>query len=158
MRTTASLLFSLASMALPAAACSLHQQPLANSVTPAAEQRPASGDAPSSTAKVTVQPLGSVDLAQEFAGLEGRVLRTRRITIAPGGSVAWHEHQRRPGVAYILSGNLIEVRQDGTGQRRIQRQAGDAVFESSGVRHGWMNNSAQPATAVVIDLVPASQP
>ena len=86
------------------------------------------------------------------------MLRTRRITIAPGGSVAWHEHQQRPGVAYLIEGNLTEVRDDGSGPRTIQRRAGEAVFESTGVLHGWRNDSGLPATAVVIDLVPLAQP
>ena len=80
--------------------------------------------------KVSIQPLGQVDLASDFPSPTNRVLRARRITIGPGGSVAWHEHQQRPGVAYLIEGSLIEIRDDGSGVRRIERQAGDAVFES----------------------------
>ncbi len=47
---------------------------------------------------------------------------------------------------------------DGPGPRFIQRKAGDAVFESTGVLHGWKNDSNEAATAVVIDLVPQTQP
>ena len=55
-------------------------------------------------------------------------------------------------------GTLTEVRDDGSGPRSIQRRAGEAVFESTGVLHGWRNDSTRPATAVVIDLVPLAQP
>ena len=72
--------------------------------------------------------------------------------------MAWHQHQQRPGVAYLINGSLIEIRDDGTGPRAIQRKTGEAVFESTGVLHGWRNDSDQPATAVVIDLVPQRQP
>ena len=107
---------------------------------------------------MNVESLGSLDLSREFTALQGRILRTRRITIAPGGSVACHQRQHRPGVAYLISGTLIEIRDDGTGPRSIQRRAGDAVFESTGVLHGWKNDSNEAATAVVIDLVPQTQP
>ena len=110
--------------------------------------------APTISSKVRVETLGSQDLSREYGALNERMLRARRITIAPGGSVAWHQHQQRPGVAYLFKGSLIEVRDDGSGPRSIQRKAGDAVFESTGVLHGWRNDSDQPATAVVIDLVP----
>ena len=114
--------------------------------------------APMETIKVSVQPLGRVDLASDFPSLTDRVLRARRITIGPGGSIAWHEHQQRPGVAYLMEGSLIEIRGDGSGVRRIERHAGDAMFESKGVLHAWENISQHPATAVVIDVVSEDAP
>ena len=110
------------------------------------------------TIKVSIQPLGRFDLARDLPSITQRVLRARRITIGPGGSVAWHEHQQRSGVAYLLEGSLIEIRDDGRGVRRIERQAGDAVFESKGVLHAWENISQHPATAVVIDVVSEDAP
>ena len=155
MRSPALLPITLAGMLISLPVVEAHQQQGSQPVTPPGEQRSAPADAPSGTSGVSVMPLGTLDLSGEFNGLRGRVLRTRRITIAPGGSVAWHEHDQRPGVAYLLNGALIEIRDDGSGPRSIQRHAGDAVFESSGVLHGWRNRSAQPVTAVVIDIVPA---
>ena len=158
MRAPALSLIALTSLLVPGAAALAHGNHEPQTVTPAREQRPAPRDAPSTTTKVSVESLGSLDLSREFSALQGRMLRTRRITIAPGGSVAWHQHQQRPGVAYLINGSLIEIRDNGTGPRAIQRKAGDAVFESTGVLHGWRNDSDQPATAVVIDLVPQMQP
>ena len=158
MRAPVLSLIALTSLLISGAEALAHGNHKSQTVTPAREQRPAPRDAPSITKKVNVESLGSLDLSREFAALQGRILRTRRITIAPGGSVAWHEHQQRPGVAYLINGSLIEFRDDGSGTRAIQRRAGDAVFESTGVLHGWRNDSDQPATAVVIDLVPQTQP
>ena len=158
MRTQMLSLISLAGLLCPGAATLAHGNHQPQGVTPVSEQRTAPREAPSTTAKVSVEPLGSLDLSKEFAALQGRMLRTRRITINPGGSVAWHQHQQRPGVAYLIKGTLIEIRDDGAGPRAIARRAGDAVFESTGVLHGWRNDSDQPATAVVIDLVPQMQP
>ena len=158
MRTPVLPLIALTCLVVPGTAALAHGNHASQTVTPAREQRPAPRDAPSTTTKVSVESLGSLNLSKEFAALKGRMLRTRRITIAPGGSVAWHQHQQRPGVAYLIHGSLIEIRDDGTGPRAIQRNAGEAVFESTGVLHGWRNDSDQPATAVVIDLVPQTQP
>ena len=158
MRAPVLSLITLTGLLLPCPAAAAHQHHAAQHVTPVSEERTAPPDAPSSTTKVSVESLGSLDLSSEFAALNGRMLRTRRITIAPGGSVAWHQHQQRPGVAYLIEGTLVEVRDDGSGPRSIQRSAGEAVFESTGVLHGWRNDSGLPATAVVIDLVPLAQP
>lgn len=127
---------------------------MAHPVIPRSELQPAISGVPAKTQQVRVESLGALDLAKDFKTLKGRELRTRRITILPGGSVAWHEHHQRPEVAYILSGTLVEDRKDNSGVRAIERRAGDAVFESSGVLHGWRNTSGTKATAVVIDLVP----
>ena len=158
MRAPVLSLITLAGLLLPGAATLAHRNHSSQTVTPAREQRQAPRNAPSTTEKVSMESLGSLDLSKEFTALQGRMLRTRRITIAPGGSVAWHQHQQRPGVAYLINGSLIEIRDDGTGPRAIQRRAGEAVFESTGVLHGWRNDSDHPATAVVIDLVPQMQP
>lgn len=148
------MLITMTGLLLPGAAALAHENNGMQSVTPANEQRPPHPNAPSITRKVGVTLLGSLDLSREQGALNERILRTRRITIAPGGSVAWHQHQQRPGVAYLIEGFLTEIRDDGTGPRSIQRKAGDAVFESTGVLHGWRNDSDQQATAVVIDLIP----
>ena len=151
-------IITLTGLLLPGTAGISHDKSGEHTVTPAIEKRMAPPGAPSLTTKVGIQSLGSVDLSREFSTLNGRMLRTRRITIAPGGSVAWHQHQQRPGVAYIVEGSLIEVRDDGSGPQSILRSAGDAVFESTEVLHGWRNDSDQTATAVVIDLVPEPRP
>ena len=158
MRTAVLSVITLAGLFVAGTAAMAHENNTVQTVPPANEQRILPRSAPSITTKVGVEPLGNLDLSGEFRAMKGRMLRTRRITIAPGGSVAWHQHQRRPGVAYVIEGTLIEVRDDGSAPRSIQRTAGDAVFESTGVLHGWRNNSDQPATAVVIDLVPHTQP
>ena len=158
MRDPVLMLVTLTGLLLPATPAFVHEHEVAQSVTPTNEQRPPLPDTPSITRKVSLESLGSLDLSREYGDLNERMLRTRRITIAPGGSVAWHQHQQRPGVAYLIEGSLTEVRDEGPGPRSIQRNAGEAVFESTGVRHGWRNDSDQPATAVVIDLVPQAQP
>ena len=157
MRAPVLSVITLTGLFMAGTAAMAHENNTVKTVIPAKEQRMPPPGAPSITTKVGIEPLGNLDLSGEFSALNGRMLRIRRITIAPGGSVAWHQHQRRPGVAYMIEGTLIEIRNDGSAPRSIKRTAGDAVYESTGVLHGWRNDSDQAATAVVIDLVPQKQ-
>jgi quercetin dioxygenase-like cupin family protein len=109
---------------------------------------------PSQTTGVSaIRALGELPLATELQSPDlPRVLRARELVIDPGGVVAVHEHQGRPGVAYLIEGELIEHRSDADAP--LRRQAGDAAFESSGLVHWWENRSERPARALVVDLVP----
>ena len=158
MRTPLLSLIPMTVLLLQGGTILAHESHRSQAVTPKSEHRTPPANTPSITNKVHVESLGSVDLSREFIVLNDRILRSRRITISPGGSVAWHEHQQRPGVAYLIKGTLIEIRDDGSGVASIQRQAGEAVFESTGVLHAWRNDSDRPATAVIVDLVPNLQP
>lgn len=91
-------------------------------------------------------------LGGEFDGMQGRELRAREIVIAPGGVIAVHEHNTRPGVAYILEGEIIEHRNDN--DKPIRRRQGDAAFERTGVAHWWENRSEKTVRALVVDIVP----
>ena len=128
--------------------------PKSLAVIPQAEEQNAAVVAPSQTRHVTAQDLGMIELSNEFEALKGRMLRARLITIERGGSVAWHEHQQRPGLAYLINGSLVETRDEGQGPRKFLRRQGDAVFESTGVLHGWKNISSVPVTTLVVDLIP----
>lgn len=102
-----------------------------------------------------VAALGSVDLGKEFPGMEGRALRAREIVIDPGGVVAVHQHDARPGLAYILDGEIVEHRSDS--ERPLVRRAGDVAFENSGITHWWENTTEKPVRALVVDVVPAEK-
>lgn len=130
-------------------------------VVPEAEWLPgpsaAAADAPTSNAGVSaVRSLGSQPLGGDFSALQGRVLRLREITIAPGGHIGLHRHDSRPGVAYLLQGRLTERR--GPGYSPVVLQAGEAAFETTGVTHWWRNETSKPVRALVVDIVEASTP
>lgn len=99
-----------------------------------------------------VNRLGAVLLGGEFAGMDGSQLRAREIVIAPGGIIAVHQHDGRPGLAYILEGEIVEHRNDADGP--ILRRAGDIAFEKTGVIHWWENTSDARVRALVVDIVP----
>ncbi len=101
----------------------------------------------------SVKALGMVDLGGEFESMKGHEMRARVFTIKPGGVVARHEHQSRPGFAYIISGQIIEHRNDQKGA--IVRKPGDVAIERSGVVHYWENTFKEPVVALVVDIVKA---
>jgi quercetin dioxygenase-like cupin family protein len=96
--------------------------------------------------------LGSIRLGEDFEALRGRSLRARRVTVAAGGVVGVHQHTARPGVLYMLEGELTEVRNDANDP--ITRGKGDTSFEKGGVIHWWRNDSGKTAIALVVDIVP----
>jgi quercetin dioxygenase-like cupin family protein len=94
--------------------------------------------------------LGAIPLGDDFPALEGRVLRARVVTLLPGGTIQAHEHDSRPGIAYILEGELIETRNDSAGP--IVRGPGAVSLEKSGVVHWWVNEGPEKARAVIVDI------
>jgi quercetin dioxygenase-like cupin family protein len=100
----------------------------------------------------SVTPVGTVPLKGEIKGADDRMLRARELVIAPGGVVAVHRHEQRPGLAYILEGEIVEHRNDAP--QPIVRRAGDAAFEWTGVVHWWENRSKKNVRALVVDIVP----
>ena len=124
-------------------------------VTPAAERAaPTAGSfgGPAKNEGVSVEPVAAIDLAAEFPELKGHRLRARVITIAAGGQVAVHEHQKRPGLAYILEGEVVEHRADA--EEPVVRGPGKHSVEGTGVVHWWENVSDRPMRALVVDIVP----
>ena len=99
----------------------------------------------------TVTPLGELALEKEFPTMNDRHLRARELTIEPGGIVAVHQHDQRPGLAYILEGEIYEHRSDSN--EPILRQKGAVSFEYSGVIHWWENKSDKEVKALVVDII-----
>lgn len=130
-------------------------QPLP-AVAPSHEQLAPAPGAPTAQVGVAVRRLGGQPLDQDFRALQGRELRLRELTIAPGGSITLHRHDQRPGVAYILEGQMTEWRGPGFTPRVIG--PGEAAFEATGVSHWWRNQGTTPARALVVDIVPVSAP
>lgn len=125
-------------------------------VVPAAERERAqalAAEGPTETSGVeAIRQLGELALEDQFPAPEGHALRARELVIAPGGVVGIHAHTGRPGVAYILEGEIVEHRSDE--DEPILRRAGDASFEYTGLLHWWHNRSEHTTRALVVDIVP----
>lgn len=134
---------------------------LAQTVVPEAERKAAlqklGAGAPKKTSGIAgLKKLGTVPLDGEFDTVAGRVLRTREIVFKPGAVVALHRHLGRPGVAYIIEGEMTEYRVGADGRATTAvKKAGETALEGTGVVHWWKNASGKVARALVVDIVPA---
>jgi quercetin dioxygenase-like cupin family protein len=102
------------------------------------------------TRGVAVQVLGTVDLAGEIEGMEGRQLRMRLVTMEPGGVFGpLHDHVGRPGIVYILQGTITDHR-DG-----VATDYGPGVGwpEDRSTLHWLENRGTAPAVEISIDIV-----
>jgi quercetin dioxygenase-like cupin family protein len=123
------------------------------------------GECPAGKAGVNVTPPGamapkgvtdtvisSINLAKFMDGQFGNnSLRMRRLVIAPGGIVPWHNHDERPANIYVVEGSITEYRS--TCAVPIEHKAGEAVAEfGSGLAHWWRNNTNKPAVLISADV------
>ena len=106
--------------------------------------------APPETRGVTVTLLGTVDLGPEIEGLAGRQLRSRLVTIEPGGVFGpVHDHVGRPGLVYILQGTITDHRNGVT----TDYGPGLGWPEDHDTLHWLENRGSIPAVEVSVDIV-----
>ena len=94
--------------------------------------------------------LTNIDLGKQgLNDYNSRQMRMRKLTLAPGGVIAYHSHSSRPTMDYILKGAVVEHR-DGVPDRTYK--AGDTITENTDVNHWLENKGKVPFEVVVIDL------
>ena len=108
-------------------------------------------DGPTSPQGVEVRDIVSLDLAGQIPSGEGRTLRSRLMTIAPGGHLPVHDHRDRPAVIYFLSGTIVEHR-EGVAEP-IVHTAGSGETETVATVHWWENTGSEPAVLLVTDIL-----
>lgn len=109
-------------------------------------------DETTETRGVTVELLSTVDLGPEIDGLAGRVLRTRKVTIEPGGVFGpQHDHIGRPGTVYVLEGTITDHRDGVT----TEYGPGLGWPEDRHTLHWLENRGTVPAVEISIDIVAA---
>lgn len=104
--------------------------------------------APTENKGVTSKPLGAIDLGPEIEGMAGRQLRTRMVTIQPGGVVAVHSHKDRPCVEYVVQGRVTEYR-NGVAQ---EHGPGELAMATKDTTHWWENKGDTPAILLPVDI------
>jgi quercetin dioxygenase-like cupin family protein len=102
---------------------------------------------PQESKGVDVKVLTTVDLGPDIPGLQ---LRTRELTIGPGGVAGIHSHKDRPAIAYIKEGTLTEMREGGYVK---EYRPGDVITESRDVVHWAENKSGAKVTLIGVDIV-----
>lgn len=110
---------------------------------------------PTEHAGLTVEKLGVIpeDSIEATVGLEGHFLQLRAITIAPGGQIARHGHETRPGLVKVIGGEWVEGRAEG--ETSFAADDPTAIVEDENTVHWFFNRGDEPATAIVCDLNPA---
>jgi quercetin dioxygenase-like cupin family protein len=106
-------------------------------------------NAPMMPKGVTDTILGTVDLGPEI-NVNGRLLRTRRLVIQPGGIVPLHSHKDRPALIYTVSGSVTEY--SSACAVPINHKAGDISREADGLSHYWINHGKVPAVVLSSDV------
>jgi quercetin dioxygenase-like cupin family protein len=98
------------------------------------------------TAGVQVEDIALVPTADST-----RALRLRRITVEPGGVIAWHDHAAIQGMALLVAGEMVELRN--TCLDPILYRAGDVAIEDAQTAHSWRNESDARAVVLVSHVV-----
>lgn len=111
------------------------------------------GQKPGATAHkdVTDSVIASIDLAEEAVKLKDHKFRLRRLVVQPGGVVAWHSHEERPAIIYIVSGTIVEYAS--TCAVPIVHKAGDVAQETHRTKHWWKNTSNKPTVLLSADIL-----
>lgn len=111
--------------------------------------------APTEHKGLAVEALGVIpeESMQKQIGLSGYKLQLREITIEPGGQIAKHSHEARPGLVKVISGTWTEGRPGGETDFAASQPAG--ILEDRDTVHWFWNRGAEPAAAIVCDIVAA---
>ena len=107
--------------------------------------------APTETKGVMITPLHAIDLGPEIEGMQGRQLRMRLVTFAPGGVFGLHSHKdpTRPGFFHVLFGTLIS-HMNGVAK---EYRPGDSWPENKETTHHWVENKGTiPAIGIAVDI------
>jgi quercetin dioxygenase-like cupin family protein len=84
-------------------------------------------------------------------------LRMRRLTVAKDGIVPTHDHDDRPSIVLVQTGELIE--HSAFCSVPILHKAGESTPEfGKGHKHWWENKSGAPVILISTDVVPFDAP
>ncbi len=112
--------------------------------------------APTEHKGLSVETLGVISdkSLKAQVGLEGHILLLRAITIAPGGQIGKHSHDKVPGLVKVISGEWIEGR--ASGEKVFNADTPTGIVEDKDTVNWFYNRGTEPATAIVCDIKPAS--
>ncbi|MFM9974133.1 MAG: cupin [Beijerinckiaceae bacterium] len=91
-----------------------------------------------------------------WRGVGDLLLRTRRLTIGPGGFVPTHFHNDRPSIVYIVKGEIVE--HSNSCSVPIVHRAGEWTPEFGDFHgHWWENKSNSEVVLTSSDVIPPDQ-
>ena len=106
---------------------------------------------PMASTSVSDTVLTAIDLSKEKLALADHQLRLRRLVVEPNGIVAWHSHEDRPAIIYIISGEIYEHASNCSVP--ILHRAGDVTPERSGTAHWWQNTGKETVVLLSADVL-----
>ena len=92
---------------------------------------------------------GTLDLAGELEGMQGRQLRLRLVKAEPGGVFGIHTHKDRPAVAFVMQGTLTEYREGGYVKEHPE---GATLTEGKDTTHWAENKGTTPFVLITADI------
>lgn len=109
-------------------------------------------DAPDAHKGMTRSEKGRVDLGRELRGMGGRDLRLRFWRMAKDGVIMYHQHEKRPAMVYLLTGEVEEHKWgEAPGGKKLG--AGTMTVEAPDTQHYWFNNGNEAVFMAAVDLV-----
>jgi quercetin dioxygenase-like cupin family protein len=144
--------FTFKSLALALAATAALGATAANAGQCPADKVTTDGQKPGATAHkdVAEKLLGEIDLSKEKVAVAGHHFRMRRLDIKPGGEVAWHSHEDRPALIFVVSGTVTEYSSHCAVP--IVHKTGELSVEQAGLSHWWKNTSKEPVVLISADI------
>jgi len=95
----------------------------------------------------------SVVALKDWRGVGDLYLRTRRLTVAADGIIPTHDHDDRPSIVYIVSGELIE--HSVFCAVPVLHKAGEWTPEfGPGHSHWWENRTGREVVLLSSDVIP----
>lgn len=103
---------------------------------------------PTDTVGVTGVDIAFTPIASDAT----RVVRLRRLTVAPRGSIGWHQHIAVQGMALVVSGEIVEHR--ASCAVPVTYRAGDVAIEDATTEHAWVNTTDEPVVVLTAHVIP----
>lgn len=104
---------------------------------------------PQKTKGISLASKSTLQLGKQLPELQGYAMQLRTIILQPGAIAAYHSHAKRPVVAYLVSGEYIEHRDD---LGEILHKPGDQWVEGPDVVHWSENRGAEPAILINVEV------
>ena len=97
---------------------------------------------------IVVNELERFALGAQVQSMNGYDIRARRFIVPPSVSIGQHQHSTRPGIVYVESGEITELR--GEVARTLKK--GDSLIEDKNTIHSYINNSDENCILIAFDL------
>jgi len=104
---------------------------------------------PQETSGVSLASRQTLSLGQQIPALKSYAMQLRTVILEPGAVVGFHSHAKRPVVAYLVSGEYTEHRDD---MPEIVHRPGEQWVEGADVAHWSENRGSEKAVLINVEV------